>query len=293
MLEPQGRFNQLSPELRKELETKANKLGRIIKYKFAIGQMNPDGEQRADGPVIYPSIYQVTPITFTIKDPHDNKIKYIGVPVGLKELGAREDSFKRLNLKGPQRGLLALDMNKAEDRDWFAWLELHPKLENGKFRDPELPPMICLIDEVTIAHQTLADHKLKLDALFVAGSFSAKEVRDFSAAMGWDEAENPTILKKNIIELAERDPAFFRDFVDNKAIQYRATLQRALDNKVIAWVPVESKMVWAGNRQTIAILDRVEDNKLLDRMTDWVQTSKNGMDVYKKIQTLLNEKATV
>lgn len=293
MLEPQGRFNQLSPELRKELEAKATKLGRHIKYKFAIAQMNPDGEQRADGAYIYPFIYQVTPVTYTIKDPHDSKLKYIGLPIGLKELGATEDSFRRLNIKSNQRGLLMLDMNKAEDRDTYAWLELHPKMENGRFRDPEMPGLISLIDEVLIAHAQLKDQTLRLDAMFVASNFSAKEVRDFSAAMGWDEAENPTVLKRNILELAERDPGFFRDFVDNKAIQYRATLQRALDNKIMAWVPVEHKMVWAGNRQTIAILDRVEDNNLLDRMTDWVQTSKNGMDVYKKIQALLNEKATV
>jgi hypothetical protein len=293
MLEAQGRFNQLSPQLRKEIEEKAQKLGRYIKYRFAIGQMNPDGEQRADGPIIYPFLYQVTPVTFTIMDPHDSKTKNIGIPIGLKELGATEDSFKRLNIKSHQRGLLQLDMNKAEDRTYFAWLELHPKLENGKFRDPEMPPIITLIDDVLEAHRSLGDRKLKIDAMFVAQSFSPKEIRDFAAAMGWYEHDNENVLKDKILDLAENNPQYFKEFVDNKQIQYRAVLQRALDGKVIAYVPVESKVIWGGSRQTIAILERVEDGNLLDRLCDWVLTSKNGMEVFKKIQSQLNEKATV
>lgn len=292
MLDAQGKFNQLSPQLRKEIEEKATKLGRYIKYRFAIGQMNPDGEEKADGPIIYPIIYQVTPVTFQVRDPHDDKMKLVGLPIELKELGAREDSFKRLNIKSSQRGLLTLDMNKADDRDYFAWLELHPKLENGRFRDPELPGLITLIDDVLDAKRNLADRKLRIDVLFVAQNFTAKEDRDFAAAMGWFEHENPSVLKEKIMELADTNPVFFRDFVDNKQLQYRATLQRAFDGKIIVYSPVESKVTWAAGRQTIAVLERVEDGNLLDRLSDWVLTSKNGLDVYKKIQSMLTEKAT-
>jgi hypothetical protein len=291
MLEAQGRFNQISPQLRKELEDKAQKLGRHVKYKFAIARMNPDGEQRADGPTLYPFLFSVTPVTFQIKDPHDGKIKYIGLPIGLKELGAREDSFRRINIKKDQRGVLALDMNKPDDQDVYAFLELHPKNENGKFRDNEMPAIISLIDDVLVAQASITKRNLRIDAMFVANNFSAKEIRDFAAAMGWYEHDDASVLKDRIVDLADKNPEFFKEFVDNKSIQYRAVLQRALDNRVIAYIPVESKIVWASNRQTIAVLERVEDNNLLDRLCDWVLNSKNGMEVYKKIQSLSTEKA--
>lgn len=290
MLLAQGKYNQLSPQLRKELEDKAAKLGRFIKYKFAIAKKNPDGEKRTGGEYLYPLLYTLTPVTYQIRDPYDLQLKNIGMVARLKEMGAQDDSFRRLQVKEGWQGVYTLDMNKPEDQEVFAWLEMHPKLEGGKFRDTNIGAVVTMVDDLADAKRMNIQRNLRIDAMFVASNFTEKQQRDFAAAMGWNEHEDSEIIKNSIVSLAEQDPEFFRDFVDNKKIEYRAVLKRAMDNNIIAYVPVESKVIWNSNRQTIAILERVETNNLLDRLSDWVLTSKNGMDVYNKIRGMLSEK---
>lgn len=291
MLLAQGKYNHLSPQLRKELEDRAAKLGRFIKYKFAIAKKNPDGEKRTGGEYLYPLLYTLTPVTYQIRDPYDLQLKTIGLVAQLKELGAQDDGFHRLVVKEGWQGVYTLDMNKPDDRDMFAWLEMHPKLEGGKFRDENIGAVVTMIDDLADAKRMNTQRNLRIDAMFVASNFTIMQMRDFAAAMNWNEHDDPEILKNNIVALAEQDPEFFRDFVDNKKIEYRAVLKRAMDNNIIAYVPVESKVIWSSNRQTIAVLERVETNNLLDRLCDWVLTSKNGMDIYNRIRAMLSEKA--
>ncbi len=123
--------------------------------------------------------------------------------------------------------------------------------------------------------------------MFVASQMSTNEVKDFACAMGWDEHEDLSIIRERIMKHAEEGPQWFKDFIDNKSIEYRAVIKRAMDNNIISWQPVENKFVWSSNNQTIAILDRCEDGKVLERMSDWVITSKNGQEVYMKLKGML------
>lgn len=293
MLQAQGLYNKLSAKLREDLEERAKKLGRFVHYQFDIAMINPDGEHKTGGAKIYPLHYALSPITYDILDPHDKAQKKVGLVLGLKEFGAPSDAFRRMVLKEGWRGKYILDLNMMEDRDMFAYLEMHPKMEGGMFQDKGRQAKFKRIDEREQAGKLLKARQLKIDAMYVAANMSLQEIRDFSSAMGWNEFDDEVVLRDRIVAIAEETPDFFRDFIDNKNIEYRAVLQRAIDNNIIAFLPVESKFVWVSTGQAIAVLERVEGGKLLDRMVDWVLTSKNGMDIFTKIKGFLSEKAKI
>lgn len=292
MLESTGTkvvYNNLSDQLRKELEDKIAESGRYVKYKFTIARKNPDGELRTGGEYLYPLRWSLTPVAFDITDPYDKKRKRIGLVTRLREFGAPDDGFKRVMLEEVWQGVYTLDLNDANDRDTFAYLELHPKLEGGMFRDPNMPAVFRRIDEVKEARKSLGEKETKANAMFVASSMTTNEIKDFVCAMGWNEHEEIDILRDKVLDIAEKDPIFFRDFINNKSIEYRAVIKRALDNNIIAFQPVENKFVWVSNGQTIAILERCEGGieDVLRRMSDWVVTSKNGQEVYSKMKVML------
>jgi len=249
-------YNNLSPKLREELDKKAKDAGRFVKYKFAIARKNPDTERKTGGEYLYPLRWTLTPVTYTITDPYDNIRKRIGLINQLKEFGAPDDGFRRVVLDEQFRGILTLDMESQEDQDVFMYLEMHPKLEGGRFRDTNDMAVFNRIDELKEAKTALTSKQNRANAMFVATQMTANEVRDFACAMGWNESDEIEIIRNNILEIADSDPEWFKTFINNKAIEYRAVVKRAMDNNIIAWQPVENKFIWSSNGQTIATLDR-------------------------------------
>jgi hypothetical protein len=280
-------YNNLSPQLREQLEKKAKEQGKFVKYKFAIAKRNPDGEMKTGGEYLYPLRWALTPVSFYITDPFDGLRKRIGIVHRLKEFGAPDDGFKRVLLDEQFRGILTLDMENMDDQDIFMYLQMHPKLEGGQFRDNNEMAVFRQLDDVKEAKASLTTRENRANAMFVAAQMSLKEIKDFTSAMGWNENDDVSIMRDNVMELADKDPLWFKNFIDNKSIEYRAIIKRAMDNNIIAWQPVENKFVWSGNNQTIAILDRCEDGKVLERMSDWIATSKNGQDVFSKLKAQL------
>jgi hypothetical protein len=209
----------------------------------------------------------------------------------LKEYGATDDGFRRIVLDEQYRGILTLDMEHQPDQDAFMFLEMHPKLEGGKFRDNNEMAVFSRIDDLKEAKTALTSKQNRANAMFVATQMTAAEVKDFACAMGWSETDELEIIRNNILEIADNDPEWFKNFLNNKSLEYRAVVKRAMDNNLIAWQPVESKFVWVSNGQTIATLDRVENNKVLDRMSDWIVSSKNGHEVYNKLKAMLKQPA--
>ena len=286
-------YNNLSTQLRERLTKKATESGRYVKYKFAIAKRNPDQEMKTGGEYLYPLRWALTPVTYHITDPYDGIRKKIGIVDRLKEFGAPDDGFRRVILAEQFKGILTLDLENMADQDVFMFLEMHPKLEGGDFRDTNEMAIFKRIDDIKEAKTSLSARENRANAMFVASQMSVNEIKDFACAMGWDEHLDNSILRDKVMELADKDPLWFKEFIDNKSIEYRAVIKRAMDNHVIAWQPVENKFVWSSNNQTIAILDRCEDGKVLERMSDWIVTSKNGQEVYTKLKGILFKKASV
>lgn len=286
MLRPIDKFNNLSLKLRDRLNESRENTGGTVKYKFYIAHQNPDGERRAAGDLIYPMTYTITPVTYSIRD--EGVMKTIGMTDGTVQFdGGREAwHFRRVQVVEREQGIKTLDLSIDEHVEMFEYMELHPKLEGGLFRNTRTPAMFARVDELKESKTKLRVRENRGTALMVATRMNETEVRNFAAAMNWNELEDLDILKDKMTHIADTDPDFFRKFVDDPRQEYKATIKRAMDQNIIAFIPTEHKFIWATNGTTIAILERADGTNFLDQMADWVMAHKNGQDTYKKIKTL-------
>lgn len=289
-LEQIAHYNNLSSKLREELSEKLQSFGKRVRYKFNISKPNPD-PMKYNGDIIYPNSYTLDPCIFDILDPYEDKgkpkSKKIALVEGSDEKGV-PNRFKKIKISALQRGILDLELNEGSD-DWYTamYLELHPKLNNGKFSDANRNPMFSRIDEVKAAQDSKSERNARLKALNATMEMKDKDIVNFADAMLWDSTENVIVLRNKVEELADRNPEFFNDLVAGKTVEYRATIKQAMTKKVIEFDPGEYKFVWAGNKQTITVLSPSGEKNEVEKLAEFLQTGGEKADsVYKKIKEL-------
>jgi len=290
-LEEVAHYNGLSAKLREEVSERIRGFGARVRYRFEIGNPNPD-PQRYNGQIIFPNLYNLDPTIYNILDKHEDKnkpkLKKIALIDAVDEEGI-PNRFKKIRLKGTQKGILELKLEEGNE-DWYTcmYLEMHPKLQDGIFQDKTKTPMFRRIDEMKVATEAKKERSARLKALNVAQGMSDKEVLNFCDAMSWDSTEDVLILRNKVEELADINPEFFNDLVAGKTIQYRSTIKQAMDKKVIEFDPVEHKFVWESNKQVIAILSPVAGKNAVDKMAEFLMAGGDKADViYKKIKDLI------
>jgi len=289
-LEQIAHYNNLSSKLREELSEKLQSFGKRVRYKFNISKPNPD-PMKYNGDIIYPNSYTLDPCIFDILDPYEEKgkpkSKKIAFVEGSDEKGV-PNRFKKIKISALQRGILDLELREGSD-DWYTamYLELHPKLNNGKFSDANRNPMFSRIDEVKAAQDSKSERNARLKALNATMEMKDKDIVNFADAMLWDSTENVIVLRNKVEELADRNPEFFNDLVAGKTVEYRATIKQAMTKKVIEFDPGEYKFVWAGNKQTITVLSPSGEKNEVEKLAEFLQTGGEKADsVYKKIKEL-------
>lgn len=290
-----GKVNDFSRQLRDKLEEASksmqNRKGEV-KFKFAIARKNPDGA-KTGGEWLYPSLYTLQPVTFDITDPFDGKRKKVGIALAEDDNGNITD-WGRVTLGEREVGIKTLKMTKADDRDTFAYLMLHPCSENPlmkEFRDDQRPILFGLMDEVAAAKKRTADRSMKHEAIAVAVSMGAKQEIQFADALGWEEGMDPDMRKDKIMDLVETDPKLFTELMESNVIQIRAAITKAERLGLINWLPAENKWNWANNGDTMIAFGRQPDMDKLKATADWMYTGgKKGEQAYETIVNLLKIK---
>lgn len=307
MLEKVSGWNDLSPALRKKLDAKIDSLGKKVRFKFDIKKKNPDPEKK-QGEWLYPFIYTLDPITFNITDTLENteikgretaqRFKKIGIVEAVKENG-EPDRFRRIRVHEMEREVLTFDTTKAEDRENIAYLLLHPKLSGGEYADKEKLPVVTLIDEQKTANEERAERTARKKAMDAAEEMNDKEVLEFADAMSggnsllWDSTQEPSILRNEIEKLAEKEPKFFNDLVEGKAITYQAVIQKALNKSIVSYDPGEMKFMWASTGQVIQVLSPVGDKNEIEKFAEILMTGGSKSDeLYKRIKGLVEPAKT-
>jgi hypothetical protein len=293
-LENYGIYNDLSPKLREELEQKVESFGKSVRYRFDIAKPNPD-PSRYNGDTVYPNMYTLDPVRFSIQDPYENregksKTKTIALvdDASIKDDGNPERLLK-VRVSGAERAVLKLNtQDKREDFYMAMLLELHPKLNGGKFADKNAYKILHRIDEEATARDARTERSERLKALNVAQGMSDEELVNFSDAMQWDSTESIEVLRNQVEELADNNPVYFNDFVMGKTIEYQSLIKQAIDRDLISFDHAEYKFVWAGNQQVITVLSPTGDKNQVQKLSDWMQTSGNkGDEFYKKLKSLV------
>ncbi|MDB5282689.1 MAG: hypothetical protein JWO06_1764, partial [Bacteroidota bacterium] len=93
MLQQAGRYNDLSPKLVEKINDRLDSFGKKVRYKFEISNEDPHPDNK--GKRIFPFLWTLDPITFTIIDNDEDvtikgrenkqKLKRIGIVETLKE----------------------------------------------------------------------------------------------------------------------------------------------------------------------------------------------------------------
>lgn len=289
-LEQIAHYNNLSTKLRDELYEKLQSFGKRVRYKFDISKPNPDPE-KYNGDIIYPNSYTLDPCVFDILDPYEEKGKTKSKKIALVEETDEKgipNRFGKIRVTASERGVLDLDLTEGGE-GWYKamYLELHPKLSNGKFADPSKHPMVSRIDEVKAAQDSKSERSARLKALNATMEMKDKDIVNFADAMLWDSTENVIVLRNKVEELADTNPEFFNDLVAGKTIEYRATVKQAMTKRVIEFDQAEYKFVWAGNKQTITVLSPSGEKNEVEKLAEYLQTGGEKADsVYKKIKEL-------
>lgn len=298
LLNPQGTFNDLSPKLREELINKVRSFGKTVRYKFDISNENPD-PQKYNGKLIWPKMYILDPATFYINDKDEDRkdkspSKRIGLIDSIDEKGL-PNKFQKIKVDGKYAGILKLDIEENPVHfDYAMYLELHPKLTNGKFSDKTKRQLISRIDEIAAAREARSARTERKKAMDAVESMSEKELIDFADAMLWDSTQDIELLRNQAEELAETNPVYFNEKTQGKTIEYQAVVKQAVDRGVILFDPADYSYCYAGNRQKITILSPVGDKNEVEKMADWLMVGGAKADeVFKKIKSLVGGKKEV
>lgn len=284
-------FNDISDQLRNEIEQRVRSFGKSVRYKFDISNINPDPTKH-NGEVIWPTLYTLDPAVFSITDPYEkregvSKSKRIGIVEGIDEKGL-PTRFKKIRVHSRRKGVLTLTLDDEEQFAIAFLLELHPKLKGGKFADKGKRQIIERIDEVAAATTERAERSARKLAMDTAEKMSDQEITDFADAMGWDSGENILTLRNRTEEIAEESPVMFNDLVSNKKMKYQAAIKRAVDKKIWVINPMDCKLSWASNNQTIAMLGNSDSTQTqTERLAEWFMTAgKNADGAYSKLLSL-------
>lgn len=290
-LEQIAHYNGLSVKLREELTEKLKSYGSRVRYRFSLGRPNPDPE-KYNGDIIFPTSYTLDPCVFDILDEYEEKGKPRSKKIALVEDTDEKgipNRFGKVKVLSINRGILDLDLTEGSE-DWYKamYLELHPKLENGKFQDKNRVAIFSRIDEVKAATDAKRERSARLKALSAAQDMTNKQIVNFADAMMWDSTEDIVILRNKVEELADTQPMYFNDLVSGKSFEYKATIKQAKDRSIIEFDPGEYKFVWSGNKQTIAVLSPAGEKNEVEKLAEFLQTGGDKADaVYKKIKELL------
>lgn len=291
MLEQIAHFNDLSPKLKKELEGRIASYGKKVKYKFAISNTNPD-PLKENGPIIWPAFYTLDPVVFDIVDTledreNKSRSKKIGMVEKVDEKGI-PTAFKRVRVHGKMEGVYVLELDDPDQIRQAMYIELHPKFDGGLFQDKKRIAIVSRLDEKKVSKEARENRNAKVKALKSASEMSEQKVRQFAAAMVWDELGDIEILRDKIEALAESDPSFFNDLVSEKKVEYQATVKRAITNGVIAYDPVGGKFRWGANQQVITVLGLGSAQNEVEQFAEFLMTNGAKADeIYKKIEGLV------
>lgn len=290
-----AQYNDLSKEFRDKINSRLRTYGTIVRYKFSIGNPNPD-PLKEDGEIIYPGIYTLDPAKFSLNDKDEkrenvSKQKQIAL-VDLDSLNDKgvPEKFGKIKVNGSGRGFFDLNLSEEGSEDWHKafLLELHPKHEGGLFQDTSRVAVFSRIDETKQAESNTANRNLRRKALNAVADMDDKAVRQYADAMMWDSTEPITVLRDRIEGEAETAPEMFMNLIEGKSVELQALVKRALDKKILAYDPGEAKVSWFNNRQLIATFSPNSDKNVVENMAEWLQTGgKNAEEVLPKIKELL------
>lgn len=281
-------FNNISDELQEKLSKLKKLHGPVFRFKLLNGkQMNlpvPGAQGAFETKTVYNSVYEL-PCRDTIIDHGTGRSVSLAVIKGWDDQN-NPVFFTGKHIKGADEGRFDLNEKDPNDLLWIDFLLLSNLLsENNKEN-----PIVMLIDEKKVAREKVARLNDKKAAIVMAAGMDNEQVVNFAAAAGWDENEDPEVIKGRISDMVESSPELFKALVESGQLDYRAVLKKAVTKGLVTYSPEAGTLSWANGGNVFATLDKHSERTYLEQFAEWAVTHPNGDDVFKTMKSLVKRK---
>lgn len=267
-------FNNISDKL---LKSTMLKPGERVTYRLYNIQKSPMDPSR----LAIPASKNV-PVIDQIWD--EEKQEYVDI-AALKSVDAEGNpTFHEIFFTAQQAGHLTLFGGRALDQEIHSYMMLTNHNASNPNRDTTKDIVFELVDEGAKAEKETKKRNMKREALNAAADLTPEDVRNFSAALGKDDTKPVAVLRNELEELADTDPAAFLDLIGNKQAVMKATINRAVTKGVIVFNEEQSRFEWP-NKEAILTVARSTGSDAVDELISFCVSSAKGEKVYQTIQS--------
>lgn len=267
-------FNNLSDKL---LKSTMLKPGERVTYRLYGIQKNPMDPSR----LAIPASKNV-PVIDQIWD--DGKQEYVDIAAVKSVDSEGNHNFHEIFFYGNQAGHMTLFGGRAIDQEIHSYLTLCNHNASNPNRDTTKEIVFELVDEGAKAEKESKKRNMKREALNAAADLDQEDVKNFIAALGKDDSRPVAVLRNELEELADTDPASFLDLIGNKQAVMKATINRGISKGVIVFNEEQSRFEWP-NKEAILTVARATGSDAVDELISFCVSSAKGEKVYQTIQS--------
>lgn len=281
-------LNKISKELLESIPEMSNE----VVFQMLNGHKNsdPDLNEREKMPYLYGKTQ--IPTYEKIKDPFANSGKGSIVEIGVPEkiINGEVVSYRPF-LAGNYgenifNGKFSLMKGKIQDEELYEVFWLLNENESNPHRDKSVKPLFKVVNHKEDLKLTLNKVDYLRRALKDLEIISADEIMEFAASQNWAGDIDSMTLKVN--DYAKSNPEKYLVIREDKNTSIKAKIKNAIDEGIIV-IDYQSGNVTKEDN----VLFTIPKNSLKDTLTaiaNWINTSKNGSEVYSAIQRQLSAK---
>lgn len=282
-----GSFNNISDELKakvKQLEP-----GQVAKLKFleVCRQLDPETKEVH---VSYP--HRQIWAKDTVWDEGANDGLGGSVEIGVPAAGGFDikngtvSKVEYFEFNDYKNGICLLDGSKPMHRELYEFVQLTNMSSDsvlGESRDSSIEKLFTLVDAKKESKKKNELFNKKADAFTFVRNMKADDIREFAAAMNWDNWQGDLDnLESQIKDFADKDPLAFTRFAEDSTLKRKAIVKKAMGT-VITYDPSGHQIKWM-NGSVLASLERKADQNEVDTFTEWLSTASNGDQILAKLR---------
>jgi hypothetical protein len=214
-----------------------------------------------------------------IVDPTSKDLRYISLGNVNQEYS---DEAGHLITKTPHpaffastQGVKVLHGNRESEVNEYHFLCLCNENASNENRDENVVPVFEQVVAKKVAVTERMERNVRIESLNKARTMSDAETREFAASMGWNSKEVIDILRNQVEQYAEDDPAEFKLRAEDANRALRANVKMALDENIISYQPENKRFVFVADKSVVfAYPTRIEGTQFVDRLSEFFISNK-------------------
>jgi ribosomal protein S18 len=223
--------------------------------------------------------------TDTVIDPTSKQLVDIAAVRSVKANG--EAVLMEIWFDAEAGGRFTLNGRNADDQMLYTYLMLCNYRSNNPDRDPSVEALFHLEDVKQMAKANLAKKDKERQAENLVFEMSDEDVKTTASSLGWAETKDIDVLRDSLSDYARSNADEFLKLSVSEQRDMKANVKRALDKGILKFDKTSFAYKWGTTGDVIATVPRTTGMQHLDGFVGFVNTSKNGRQIYDQIVDLL------